>query len=54
MEAELPGEKSRMALVVLADGSAFLQLPTAEIPVVGPPDLDTFYKGTEENEEDDL
>ncbi|MGA2850813.1 MAG: VWA domain-containing protein [Terracidiphilus sp.] len=41
MEAELPGEKSRMALLVMADASVFLQLPTMEIPAVGPPDLDT-------------
>jgi len=41
MQAELPGEKSRMALLVLADASAFLQLPAAEIPATAPPDLAT-------------
>jgi VWFA-related protein len=41
IQAGLPGEKSRMALLVLADASAFLQLPTAEIPATPPPDLPT-------------
>ena len=41
MEADLPGEKSRMALLVLADASAFLQLPKAEAPAIAPPDVDT-------------
>ena len=41
MQAKLPGEKSRMALLVLADDSAFLQLPAAEIPATAPPDLPT-------------
>jgi len=41
IEAGLPGEKSRMALLVMADASAFLQPPTAEISVTAPPDLDT-------------
>src|SRR5438552_6550263 len=37
----LPGEKSRLALLALADASAFLQLPTLEIPATAPPDADT-------------
>lgn len=37
----LPGEKSRLALLALADASAFLQLPAAEIPANAPPDADT-------------
>ncbi|MGD0628697.1 MAG: VWA domain-containing protein [Terracidiphilus sp.] len=41
IQADLPGEKSRMALLVLADASAFLQLPAAEIPATPPPDLPT-------------
>ena len=41
IEAGLPGEKSRMALLVLADASAFLQLPRAEVPATAPPDFDT-------------
>jgi len=41
IEAGLPGEKSRRALLVMADASAFLQLPTAETAVTAPPDLDT-------------
>jgi hypothetical protein len=41
IEAGLPGEKSRMALLAMADASAFLQLPTAEIPATAPPDIDT-------------
>jgi hypothetical protein len=39
IQAELPGEKSRLALLALADASAFLQLPTAEVPATPPPDL---------------
>jgi hypothetical protein len=41
IQAELPGEKSRMALLAIADASAFLQLPAAEIPATPPPDLPT-------------
>jgi len=41
LRASLPGEKSRTALLVLADASAFLQLPTAEIPVTAPPNAAT-------------
>jgi len=32
IQADLPEKKSRTALLVLADASAFLQLPAAEIP----------------------
>jgi len=41
IQAGLPGDKSRMALLALADASAFLQLPAAEIPANLPPDLAT-------------
>jgi VWFA-related protein len=41
LEAALPGERSRMALLALADASAFLQLPAAEMPANPPPDLAT-------------
>jgi hypothetical protein len=34
-----PGPKARLALIVLADMSAFLDLPAAEIPVGAAPDL---------------
>jgi hypothetical protein len=37
----LPGEKSRQALLVLADASAFLDLPAAEIPAMAPLDAHT-------------
>jgi len=37
IQADLPGEKSRTALLVLADASAFLQLPAAEISTTPPP-----------------
>jgi hypothetical protein len=37
-EAELPGPKSRQALVALADASAFLSLPPEEIPATPAPD----------------
>jgi hypothetical protein len=37
MEGELPGEKSRKALVVLADFSVFLAPPPSEIPNLAPP-----------------
>jgi hypothetical protein len=39
IQADLPGEKSRTALLALADVSAFLKLPTAEIAATAPPDL---------------
>lgn len=35
------GEKSRMALLVLADASAFLPLPATEIPATAAPDTNT-------------
>lgn len=38
-EARLPGERSRAALVALADRSAFFSIPTAEIPANATPDL---------------
>lgn len=41
LQASLPGEKSRMALLVLADESAFLALPPAENPATAPPDAQT-------------
>lgn len=37
-KARLPGERSRAALVALADRSAFLSLPAADIPATAPPD----------------
>ena len=40
LQAMLPGEKSRQALLVLADTSAFLSLPAAEIPNLASPDHD--------------
>lgn len=36
-EAELPGPKSRQAVVALADASVFLRLPPEEIPVIPAP-----------------
>ena len=41
IQADLPGAKSRTALLVLADASAFLHLPAGEIPTTPPPDLAT-------------
>lgn len=41
MQAELPGDKSRAALLVLGDASAFLQPPFAEIPTKAAPDAHT-------------
>jgi hypothetical protein len=41
MQAGLPGEKSRLALLVLADASVFLQLPAAEIHATAAPDAHT-------------
>jgi hypothetical protein len=38
LKAALPGHRSREALVALADASAFLSLPEAEIPAAPPPD----------------
>jgi hypothetical protein len=39
-EAQLPGPKSRQVLMALADVSAFLDLPPAEIPATAAPDLE--------------
>ena len=39
-EATVPGGKARLALVALADRSAFLSLPAAEIPDLATPDPD--------------
>ena len=38
-KARLPGERSRAALVALADRSAFLALPAKDIPTTATPDL---------------
>ena len=38
MKAALPGEKSRQALLALADASVFLALPSGEIPAKDAPD----------------
>lgn len=38
LKADLPGEKAREALTLLADSSAFLDLPVAEIPATPTPD----------------
>ena len=43
-EADLPGPESRQALVALADASAFLNPPAAEIPSTPPPDADAQRK----------
>src|ERR1039457_261011 len=40
LEAELPGPKSRRALVALADQSTFLDPPPAEIPVLPAPSIE--------------
>jgi hypothetical protein len=40
LQVGLRGEKSRTALLVLADASVFLQLPAAEIPAMAPPDAE--------------
>lgn len=37
LETDLPGEKSRQALMILADTSAFLNPSAAEIPSQAPP-----------------
>jgi hypothetical protein len=44
LETELPGEKSRQALMILADASAFLDPPAAEIPNQPTPDPATQRK----------
>jgi hypothetical protein len=38
LNAELPGEEARLALIALADRSAFLQPPAAEVPATAAPD----------------
>ena len=38
--ARLPGEKSRQALLALADTSSFLPPPASEVPATAPPDAD--------------
>jgi hypothetical protein len=44
LEASVPGEKSRQALLVLSDLSAFHDLPAGETLQVAPPDNDTQSK----------
>ena len=44
LQARLPGDKSRQALLVLSDISAFHNLSSAEIPQQPPPDRDTQSK----------
>jgi hypothetical protein len=44
LQASLPGDKSRQALLVLSDTSAFHDLPPAEIPQLASPDRDTQGK----------
>lgn len=43
-EADFPGVKARQALVALADASAFLDLPAAEIPATAAPDHAAMYR----------
>ena len=40
-EADLPGDRSRKALMEVGDASAFLDLPAAETPSPPPPDAET-------------
>jgi hypothetical protein len=40
LEAELPGQKARSALLILADASAFLDLPAADVSAIAPPTID--------------
>ena len=40
-EADLPGDRSRKALMEVGDASAFLDLPAAETPSLPPPDAET-------------
>ena len=44
LETELPGEKSRQALMIVADASAFLDPPAAQISDQPTPDLATQRK----------
>lgn len=39
LEVDLPGTESKQALIALADMSALLDLPTAEIPAIARPDI---------------
>src|ERR1700677_4737108 len=39
LTADLPGPLARQALTAVADASAFLDLPAADIPSIGAPDL---------------
>jgi hypothetical protein len=39
LAADLPGPLARQALTAVADASAFLDLPAADIPSIGVPDL---------------
>jgi hypothetical protein len=41
LQTEIPGSNARQALLILADTSAFLNLPAAEVPQAPPPDLPT-------------
>lgn len=43
-EAELAGERSRQALMAVADASAFLAPPAADTPKLPPPDADTLQQ----------
>lgn len=47
LKAELPGEKSRQALMILADASAFLDPPATEISNQPAPDLATQDIGSD-------
>jgi hypothetical protein len=40
LNAELPGQKSREALVVVSDAAAFLDLPAADVSAIAPPAFD--------------
>jgi len=40
LNAELPGQKSREALVVVSDAAAFLDLPAADVSAMAPPSVD--------------
>ena len=44
LEAELPGSKAQEALLAVADSSAFLDPPAAEIPANPPPDATALRK----------
>jgi VWFA-related protein len=41
LQTNLPGERSQLALIALADTSAFLDLPSTDIPATATPDLAT-------------